>query len=225
MTVVTRETFTHLHEHFRLNDPRFTIYRGFSSIDYKLVPTLGRVNLKSGDTYDSVEKEILSTFKERSVPFLPTVPTTDWEWLAIAQHHGLPTRLLDWTRNPLVAIYFSVRKNSDEASVIHVLKQEDQPLVTIDDWPTPIGISGMPLRYTPNHVTPRIIAQDSLFTFHPGPADEPFENSTLDKIVIPTKRRRQLKKELYHYGIHDASMFPGLDGLGTHIKWMNENAH
>lgn len=225
MPIVKRETFGELHEHFRTYDPQFTIYRGLTSIDYKLIPTLGRLKLKSGDTFDGIEQKVLRTFRERAIPFLSTVPANDWEWLALAQHHGLPTRLLDWTRNPLVAIYFSVRKDSNDDSVIHVLKQKDQPLVDPEQWPTPIGMGGLPIRYIPNHVTNRIIAQSSLFTFHPGAANKPFETSELDKVVIPKKARKILKQQLYRYGVHDASMFPGLDGLGSHIKWMNEDSH
>lgn len=225
MPTVKRETFGQLHEQFRTYDPKYTIYRGLSSNDYRLIPTLGRVRLKHRDTFESVEREILRTFKERALPFLPTKPANDWEWLAIAQHHGLPTRLLDWTRNPLVAIYFSVRKKTDEDSVIHVLEQQDQTLVDIEQWPSPLGMSGIPLRYVPSHVTARIIAQDSLFTFHPGVANIPFDNTKLHRIIIPAESRTRIKKELYYYGIHDAAMFPGLDGLGSLIKWMNEDAH
>ncbi len=225
MAIVKRETFSQLHEQFRTYDPKYTIYRGLSSIDYMLISTLGRIRLKPGDTFDSAEKEILKTFKERALPFLSIKPTNDWEWLAIAQHHGLPTRLLDWTRNPLVAIYFSVRKAGNEDSVIHVLKQQNQPYVNMEMWPTPLGMGGTALRYVPNHVTQRIIAQDSLFTFHPGAPDSAYANQELNKIVIPAKARKRIKEELYYYGVHDASMFPGLDGLGSLIKWMNEDGH
>jgi len=225
MRTVNRETFGQLHEQFRTYDPQFTIYRGLTSVEYKLVPTLGRLKLKDGDSYDDAERRVLRVFKERALPFLSTTPVNDWEWLALAQHHGLPTRLLDWTRNPLVAMYFSVREESDESSVIHVLKRKDQSLVDVEVWKSPIGMGGVPLRYIPSHVNPRIIAQTSLFTFHPGQADEPYDDPELDKIIIPAKSRRQLKKELYHYGVHDASMFPGMDGLGKHIKWLNEDSH
>ena len=225
MSLVTRRTFAELHQQFTSYDPKYTIYRGLSSIDYKLIPTLGRVSLNSGDTFEKVEKQVLRVFKERALPFLATTPANDWEWLATAQHHGLPTRLLDWTRNPLVAMYFSVKEGSNDDSVIHVLKQRKQALVDIERWKTPIGMDGPPLRYIPNHVNERIIAQNSLLTFHPGEPNKPFESDDLDKIVIPAGSRRNLKRELYQYGVHNASMFPGLDGLSSHIKWLNENAY
>ena len=225
MNTVTRETFGQLHEQFRLNDPQFTIYRGLSRVDYELVPTLGRVRLKKDDTYEGLEKRLLRTFKERALPFLDTTPRNDWEWLALAQHHGVPTRLLDWTRNPLVALYFCVRSDGNENGVIHVLKRPKQTLVDTENAESPLAISSDPVRYIPSHVNQRIIAQNSLFTFHPGEPDKPYDDEYLEKVVIPAKSRRLIKKELYYYGVHDASMFPGLDGLGKHLKWMNEDSH
>ena len=226
MPTVTRRTFKELHVQFQTYDPQYTIYRGVSSVAYNLVTTLGRVKLKQSDTYNSVEKRALRVFKERSVPFLKTMPANDWEWLALAQHHGLPTRLLDWTHNPLVALYFSVRNdNNDEQSAIYVLRQEQQPIVNVDKFKNPLEMSGIPLRYIPSHVTQRIIAQNGLFTFHPDKPNQPFKAEDMDRIIIPENRRKQLKQELYRYGIHEASMFPGMDGLASHIKWMNEVSH
>ena len=226
MATVTRQTFKELHVQFQTYDPQYTIYRGVSNIEYNLITTLGRVKLKQNDTYNSVEKSALRVFKERSVPFLTTKPANDWEWLALAQHHGLPTRLLDWTRNPLVALYFSVRNaNNSEKSVIYVLHQENQSMVNLERFKNPLEMGGLPLRYIPSHVTQRIIAQNGLFTFHPDNPKQPFKADDIDRIIIPENRRKQLKQELYRYGIHEASMFPGMDGLAGHIKWMNEDSH
>ena len=224
--VVERRTFKELHEQFQTYDPQYTVYRGVSKVNYKLVTTLGRVTLKDNDSFKKVESRGLRIFKERAIPFLTTKPVNDWEWLALAQHHGLPTRLLDWSRNPLVALYFSVENdNENEPSAIYVLNQQRQKIVEADKYNSPLNISGEPLRYIPSHVTPRIIAQNGLFTFHPGEPNIPFESEKIDKIIIPAKRRKQLKQELYRYGIHEASMFPGLDGLAEHIKWMSERSH
>ena len=226
MAIVERRTFRELHEHFQAYDPQYTIYRGVSKVEYELISTLGRVKLKEDDSFELVEKRALRIFKERSIPFLPNTPSNDWEWLALAQHHGMPTRLLDWTRNALVALYFSVRnENDNEQSSIYVLHQEKQPIVDVEENKYPFKMGGIAQRYIPSHVTQRIIAQNGLFTFHPGKPNNPFESEEIDKIIIPADRRKQLKQELYRYGIHEASMFPGLDGLAEHIKWMNEKSH
>jgi len=225
MSIVTRRTLGELHSQFELYDPQYTIFRGVSSVEYELITTLGRLKLKDGDSYSNVENRILKTFKERALPFITTRPNNNWEWLALAQHHGLPTRLLDWTRNPLVAAYFSVKKASNEPCIIYVLNQEKQMLVNIDNDKEPLNLTGEPVRYIPSHVTERIIVQNGLFTFHPGHPSQAFESEHIEKILIPADARKRLKRDLYRYGVHEASLFPGLDGLASHVKWMNENSH
>ncbi len=124
----------------------------------------------------------------------------------------------------MVATYFAVRKETEGDSAIYVLKQRNS-IVDTDEWNTPLKMGGLPLRYIPSHVTQRIIVQNGLFTFHPSSPEEPYKTEEIDKLIISAKFRKKLKQELYRYGIHEASMFPGMDGLANHIKWINENSH
>ena len=94
------------------------IFRGHSSHQWNLAASVHRLTGGLDWALDKLvlfERQVLSEFKRRASIFLPSRPASDWEWMVIAQHFGLPTRILDWTENPLVALYFSVR-DSKEAS-------------------------------------------------------------------------------------------------------------
>jgi hypothetical protein len=78
------------------------IYRGLSNFNYQLKTSL--IRLKG--PYEKLEFHLLRNFKKYTSRH-DLKNKSDWEWLAIAQHHGLPTRLLDWTYSPYVALHFA----------------------------------------------------------------------------------------------------------------------
>ena len=84
-------------------------YRGCGRSDYKLIPSLYRY-LSATDIkkLDNLEYKLMTRFKQRSIPFHNKSLDDLWEALFFMQHSGVPTRLLDWTENPFIALYFAV---------------------------------------------------------------------------------------------------------------------
>lgn len=94
---------------------------------FVLVPSLGRPDFKVpkrlSDLFD-FECRVLDTFANHVIGHVNHIPRNDWEMLALAQHHGLPTRYMDWTTNPLVALYFACRNaiNGSDSAVYILTK-------------------------------------------------------------------------------------------------------
>lgn len=81
------------------------IYRGLNSVDHELKTSLQRL----GGPYARLEKHLLRNFRKYAHRDAAPGKST-WNWLALAQHHGLPTRLMDWTYSPYVALHFATNE-------------------------------------------------------------------------------------------------------------------
>jgi hypothetical protein len=198
------------------------IFRGHADAGWELVPKAGR------PPYIGHEETLFESWKRRAVEHLASHFTSDWDWLAIAQHHGLATRLLDWTTNPLNAAYFAVREGKDGPAVIHAAKF-DAPFKGSAEtlFNEPLKCDSVAI-FRPRGIVPRIVRQGGLFTVH-GPPERSLESLTqerivtLEQVVIAQSYRSTLLTELARYGISSASLFPDLDGLSYHLNWTVES--
>lgn len=196
-----------------------TVFRGLENASYRLIPRVGRIR-PDAEMMQLYEPEMLAKFKQYAPPMLEREPKNDFEWLAIAQHHGMPTRLLDWTKNPLVALYFAVHtafevKDDGLDCVVYMANE----FVKIDEEEpgneSPFEVKGNWL-ISPPHISDRIVAQAGVFTIQPNPC-EPMRLESFTKIVIPGAIKKRLAEYLFRYGIHRFSLFPDLDSLGEHL--------
>ncbi len=197
-----------------------TIFRGVSSLDYKLIPRVGRPEARLRGYRLEDEVWLFNEFRARARTYLPsdTQPHDLWDWLALAQHHGLTTRLLDWTRNPLVAAYFAVSGSGQKRDgVIYSFpSSENAPVETIKH---PFDVEET-IEFTPQQMTRRIIAQEGTFTVHGNPV-EVFKPKDLGITVIDHNWKSSLRDHLFQFGIHRASLFPELDGVSRLLNWQH----
>jgi hypothetical protein len=218
-TIIT--SFEEFHQAVQGQSARSTIFRGVKNREYVLIPQIGRLFAGRPDIRQVEERKMFLLFKERSWPYLEFQPRNDWDWLALAQHHGLPTRLLDWTHNSLVALFFAIEYEDQGDAAVYVLKDQEMLSISLESDPFEYPKVA---KCIPDWIMPRIISQLGVFTIHPH-AEEVFSPDNLDKLTIPRRIHRELKKILDGYGINRATLFADLDGLASYIAWERLHKH
>lgn len=199
------------------------LYRGVKSCDHKLIPRIGRPEARRSGYDRAIEIWLIDEFERLARTHLPVEaqPKSAWDWLAIAQHHGLPTRLLDWSHSPLVATYFAVEDQGARGDAA-IYAFESKTVLDIKAQPDPMEVD-LACEIRPPHVTSRIIAQSGTFTMHPDPT-EVFEPEGLQKIIIDKGWCEFCKRQLHMLGIDRAALFPDLDGISNFLSWMYTGA-
>jgi hypothetical protein len=206
-----------------------TIYRG-QPTQRKLLPRIGRAHTPRN--CHEHERASIFDFQRIARSHLSTSLADDWEWLALAQHHGLPTRLLDWTENPLAALWFALnseRQNPVRTEVqiwifnaaahcsleAHREAKGAIPPFEIDEI----------VVYRPQHLAARIRAQGGCFTAHPWNDERSCYDALaedthgdLRSVVVPVAAFDAMWKDVAKCGVSASSLFPDLDGLAADIR-------
>lgn len=213
---------------------RISLFRGQEDESWLLKPGIARPQYANRVRHGT-EKSMLREFKQRGIPHLEsTVELADADWLAIAQHHAMPTRLLDWTGSALAALWFAIKRpaikgdgGASKAAAVWLLAATDADMIDPDERANPLEITETKL-LKPRHVSRRIAAQDGWFSVHRGVEDrQGMKYVSLDTnahfkkrlsyIRIPPDAFGPMRAQLQTAGINRGVLFPDLDGVAGRI--------
>lgn len=207
------------------------LFRGVSDAKrHTLVPSLGRsksyLRLTKATSRASVERRILSEFRYRFASELPGKVYDDWDILAFGQHLGVPTRLLDWSTSPMIALFFALAgQTTEDAAVYCVTLSKDHGNNEVSGLErstlSPFDVASV-RRFSPPLSFPRLRNQRGVFTVQPDPATE-LPLAMGKKVVVHRSLARQFRAILFQYGIDYAYVYPDEEGIGRQVKWHLES--
>lgn len=201
------------------------MFRGVKEYNYKLIPSIGRLlntpNFKSKEKLSEFEKSAFNKFYIQTYSQLKN--DNKFTILAAAQHHGLKTRLLDWSFSPLIALFFAVEALSDTDRALYAIQSQwlfndFKGLVS----PFDTNLDDYHFLSVPD-LSSRISAQQGVFQLFKY-STEPFkEHYNLLKFRIPQGKKKHILDQLFALGISYRSLYPDFDGISKTINYLKLN--
>lgn len=216
-------------------------YRGQANQDWALMP--GYLRLADPPS----ESTLIKKFKQSAAMLINTTPNQSFDWLFLMQHYGVPTRLLDWSESPLVALYFAVENhqkhngidaalwslrpselnknaginNADEEFFIPSFEDIELKNYSVEILSQNTRTQQRPLATIATRNNARIQAQHGVFTIHhheKTPIEDVGDSSHVIKYVIPNVSKAPLLKQLSLLGFTKFQLFPELASIGDIIN-------
>jgi hypothetical protein len=209
--------------------------------DYKIVDGVRQEIRVRKNFFAPHDMSVFKEWAKRAMAYTDKLPGNQWEQLALAQHYGLATRLLDWTTSPLVALFFAVVDENDQHGAVYVYYSSHREIDPAEDefWSfnTDAFVTDG-IVYRPRPVDRRMVQQFAVFTYHPFPRQPivPLQErpsgirdfssrgrfgTDLMTIVVESTHKRNIRRELATLGITRESLFPNLEGLSAELNHVN----
>lgn len=204
------------------------VFRG-QAIEGNLLPSIARSNPTKNPL--ARERMMNRQLKLLGAALLPAAEQSALDLLVLAQHFGLETRLLDWTTNPLVALWFACADRAEGDVFVYALEADNH--LEEDPYSSEAATLRETKVFQPRFNNQRIIAQQGWFTLHRYSSKAsyfvPLERMTKTKeslyeFKIPEGKRKEILSSLDRHGISARTLFPDLQGLCRYLNWRHREA-